>query len=625
MVREKIILGNYTYLVDFFDAMEYLDDEEHYEYFYIFKNQDFISDSIIDKDIYFISKSNFENKKFTFPLPHGVSTGYSVDCNKFNSNFKEDMLDIQLNKIYDKNSNELKLICDKVRIYLPMINTALDAIIDIENYINDSKFHYFIDLFQNYERKCDTEFKYENVVYSEYIEFYIPSINNLIYSDNIYIKEYNDCYNNETLLNRTYINANDNNDIENNTNILVPFNILYYPYKINKTIYDDGSFKIDKYFNIKPNYIISQFYSAFNVILYPYTGIDDNNVYIIDTDLNTNSNTFSINISFNLHSEIRFPIEKDFTNINDYNKYYGIPCIISKFEFPELLNKQINIPEEDMYLILKDTYLSFNGHIEEDYTEFEENPNKEYDIIFGDDYGNINKTGFFIEFAKDSSFKDVFVKQSMNLDTVIDNFIFPLDHLFTSWNDIPDLIVYRVTYIDKISLNKIVSNPVIITNEWFKYIINEDLFKLKFNKVHKKINGVMQVGNYNDNENPILFIDKINCSIIRNSEEKTDTGIVNKNTPRIIYKPIFYKTTDLQNINLIDGIPQNIGINLGEYFTKVETFKIVIEGTEYTETGRNDVYVLFSINPLKITNKSGRYILINENGDYISNGNYYIS
>ena len=59
MIRNKIILGKYTYIIEYYDAMESLTDEEHYDTFYLFKNQDFISETTIDKDIYIISEKTF--------------------------------------------------------------------------------------------------------------------------------------------------------------------------------------------------------------------------------------------------------------------------------------------------------------------------------------------------------------------------------------------------------------------------------------------------------------------------------------------------------------------------------------------------------------------------------------
>ena len=612
MIRNKIILGKYTYIIEYYDAMESLTDEEHYDTFYLFKNQDFISETTIDKDIYIISEKNFYNKNFIFPLPHGVSTGYSLNCKEFNPDLKSDTLNNQKYKLCDNNGESKSIICDKVRIYFPTINPNLNAIIDVENYINDIKIHYFIDLTNNYERHCDNEFKFENNTYSEYIEFYMPSLNNLLYNKDIYIKEYNVCS-----------IKGSNEPLNNEENLLVPFYITYYPFEIKKEINDDGSINIEKIFNIKSAFINSNFFNTLNIILYPYIGFDNSNIYIVDTTLNYNSNTFNLNLFFNLQSEIRFPFPNEIEN--DLDKYYGIPCIISNFKYPKYFNIDNNLNEKDK---CEESYLLFTGYDKDDYIEFNDEKDVD-DEFFGEELNDIKTTGFFIEMSTDKLFKDSFYKKCMNLNPseyIIDNLIFPLN-IFNSWDDVPELILYRITFIDKLACLKIKSNPVIITKEWYKYLINEtNKFKLKFSTVYKfskNIEGDMELKTLT--EDNLLFIDKINCSIKRSNENENTLEVLKKNSPKIIYKPIFYKTADLQNINLISGIPQNIGVNLNEYLSKVETFKLIIEQKEYIEIGRNDIYVIFLIDPNKISNTSGKYIITNENNDYISNGNYYIN
>lgn len=617
MIRNKIILGKYTYIIEYYDAMEFLDDEEHYDTFYLFKNQDFQSETTVDKDIYFISKKDFENNNFIFPLPHGVSTGYSTNCKEFNSDLKKDTLDIQKYEL-NNNGND-KIICDKVRIYFPSINPNLNAIIDVENYINDIKIHYFIDLTSNYKRYANEEFKYENNTYLEYIEFYFPSLNNLIYNKNILIKEYNNCYveeNGERIL--------------LNENLEVPFYITYYPFKIEKTINDDGSIESNKIFDLKSSFINSQFYDTLNVILYPYESIDDSNIYVIDSRLNYNSNTFNLNLFFELQSEIRFPFPSEIEE--DFDKYYGVPCIISNFKYPKYFNIDEGL-DESSSTYEKDkcekSYLIFTGYEKDDYIDFVDNKDID-DEVFGEELNEIKTTGFLIEMSTDNLFKESFYKKYMNLNPneyIIDNLIFPLN-IFNSWDDFPELIAYRITFIDKLACLKITSNPIIITKEWYKYLINDsDTFKLKFKKVYKvKKNSdgnIMTINNFT--EDNLLFIDKINCSIKRENENTNQLEVVKKNSPKIIYKPIFYKTSELQNINLIKGIPQNIGVNLNEYLAKVETFKLIIEQVEYIEIGRNDIYVIFLIDPNKIKNASGKYIITNESNDYISDGNYFIN
>ena len=70
------------------------------------------------------------------------------------------------------------------------------------------------------------------------------------------------------------------------------------------------------------------------------------------------------------------------------------------------------------------------------------------------------------------------------------------------------------------------------------------------------------------------------------------------------------------------NVKQNVGINLGEYMSKVETFKLTLDDSEYIEYGRNDIFVIFNINAKNITSSSGKYVITNENDDFISDGNW---
>ena len=93
----------------------------------------------------------------------------------------------------------------------------------------------------------------------------------------------------------------------------------------------------------------------------------------------------------------------------------------------------------------------------------------------------------------------------------------------------------------------------------------------------------------------INFISKISC-FVNKTENNTVTSSTSKNQ-KIILKPIFYKVKDLQNIVLRSTLPQNIGINLSEYMSKVESFKIIIGNNEFIESGNS-----IEVEPLKITN-----------------------
>lgn len=118
-------------------------------------------------------------------------------------------------------------------------------------------------------------------------------------------------------------------------------------------------------------------------------------------------------------------------------------------------------------------------------------------------------------------------------------------------------------------------------------------------------------------------IDKINCIV--HKETKGETVIYNtKSVPKVLYKPIFYRTYDLQNISMKAGLVQNIGINLSEYMTKVSGFTISIDGNSFSEFARNDIYVIFKIDTSVISNLIGQYHILDSEGEYVSSGNYNI-
>lgn len=114
------------------------------------------------------------------------------------------------------------------------------------------------------------------------------------------------------------------------------------------------------------------------------------------------------------------------------------------------------------------------------------------------------------------------------------------------------------------------------------------------------------------------FVDKVNCVIRKESSDKTIS--LQSSAPKIIYKPVFYKVQDLQNIQLYSGVTQNIGINLSNYMTKVESFILVIDGQHVLEYSRNDVYVIFRVQTNKLTTTSGVYHICNQDDEYIASG-----
>ena len=615
MNRQKIVLGNYTYVVELYKARIDLKNPT-YGKFFILREQDFMSGVTNDKHIYFINQDHYKDNVTVYPLSDRTHAGYSMNPTAFDENVSSENIHKHFYKLYKQNKGsfqETEILCDMIRIYFPIIRPRLDAILDVENLINDIKIHYLITDLNDYPRRSNTEFTYSHNSYSEYVDIYIPSLDTLLFNENIYIKDYNICSDNET-------GEQLNIQVDPVTS-LIPFNILYYPYEIKKDMTDETPVFQKSY--IRRNfYINTQFYSTLNVILYPYSGLDDSRNFVVDTSLDINSLTFNLDLSVTLTSEIKFPVASDFKDEREYEPLYGVPCIISRFNYEKTYNENI-----------VDFYLGLNGKTRDDYLFYdpEDTDSLDYkepdDEYFGEEYADIIKSGFYIEMSTDKRFSDVFFKYVINIDEkdIIDDLIFPLNNIFQDWDDVPGLILYRVTFIDKVSCIKITSNPVIITDEWYKYLVNNPIRqKLHFRKVYKKVKDNMIVGKYNDSENPILFIDKINCTVKKGSDGNGYT-VNKKNSPKVIYKPIFYRTQDLQSINIKIGITQNIGINLDEYLTKVETFKLLLGNNEYIEYGRNNVYVIFNINGVGLTASAGKYIITNEKNEYISDGEYTIN
>jgi hypothetical protein len=118
------------------------------------------------------------------------------------------------------------------------------------------------------------------------------------------------------------------------------------------------------------------------------------------------------------------------------------------------------------------------------------------------------------------------------------------------------------------------------------------------------------------------FVENVKCIIKKNTTEQS-LGLQN-NMPKIIYKPVFYKVQDLQNIQIRQNVTQNIGVNLINYLSKVESFNINIDGLKIIESARNDSYVIFKIQANKLKSTSGTYHICNQDDEYISSGQWSI-
>ena len=72
-------------------------------------------------------------------------------------------------------------------------------------------------------------------------------------------------------------------------------------------------------------------------------------------------------------------------------------------------------------------------------------------------------------------------------------------------------------------------------------------------------------------------------------------------------------------------VSENVAINLDAYKSKVDAFRLRIEGIDFVEVGRNNSGVIFKIIPSKLPQEEteGEYYIIDGNNELVTSGNYY--
>lgn len=521
--------------------------------------------------------------------------------------------------------------------------------------------------------------------------------------------------------------------------------------------------------SLESNYITN----PFTISIYPYSEISkENNNYVLDENLSTANVTYSVEYKFSLLSKLGFDQSHKISLISTFNYPYKEKYLE---EYNGNTSEALKSAYKYFYEINEDNYKYYwVNKLRIDFPEKEEKLLEEYDKLYDnseeegeisneeklltlikDNYNGIyddlrdweieeefetgmDFIGFRIQIATDSKYRNLVFNQTYSIDLdQLDDFSFNIDNVFVNWDEMPDFLIGRTIFIDRI-LNKIlVSNSVVISKEAFKYIINnQGIYNInilnkencimKEKKFNNDINGILEnykgqlnnvkdnfynslnnegfeylrtevnekfkiekeqvlsyigeikshfgvndiqsnIGNYNildylekhldnikcidrylgvvkpiierrktnlnnqinniseiniDNIVPFNFVNNINCIVEKPQNELKDVE-VNKQQ-KIIFKPIFFKTQDLQNIRLRSGVTQNIGINLVNYMTKVETFKLVIEGIEFIENSRNDIYVIFNINSNLFVTSSGKYNIVTQDDEYVSSGNWVL-
>ena len=369
------------------------------------------------------------------------------------------------------------------------------------------------------------------------------------------------------------------------------------------------------------------------------------------------------------------------TDIDKYNKGYEAIYDLYTEELDEIRHIT-EVPEEDKkFMVHENAYvltMSANQIIEEYKRLKMESFLEEYIEEYKAD---INFFGFKVEISSDKDFKYIIYSDSISLsnnfiknqisslydEEVIEDktpinlfsclnnnaFAFKVSNLFDNWLQMPEIIVARVYFIDRFLGNIIQSNDVVINKEKFKYIIND----IDYYRENTLTNFNSMIHEYTAlNKDAFNFIDKVNCTVHNDTENNAITisqikeilasnytdkleriqniidqknkqvSVINTNNSlaHIVYKPVFFKTSTGDNIQIRRNQIQNIGIDIHEYSRQAELFIVNIDNKQYKETARNTNYAIFNIDAKALENTSGTYDLYNESYEYITSGSWIL-
>lgn len=689
MNRKIINISNYMYVADLYDANTDLLDEQYVAEFVMLRNFTLINNVACDTDIYFIERSLYFNMckelresedntttLLTFPIPDSKTSGYSRYPNDFNDNYIDgslyvgDALGLDVYEILGIENSTLKpkkILCDKIRIYHPIIHKYMNAVISIENYINNIHFHYLCRPWNTYKSKSETEFKVENNTYSEFIEVWFPNIDDIfkVNKDGTFNTYYKEDLNivastkNEEFINSILVGSDkvSNYDLTENVQI-VPMNLLIQPFRIIQEIdpINETSIFAKLYLKTRTPVENNHLVHPINLTLFPYDSIDETtNIYMLDEDLPAASATFIYECKFAIKAKLGFsdgilsvintfdyPTKEYFDSI--YGDVEGTSPLIEAYKYYN------DIKEDDYTILMSKKYKELYDDIEKktslsDYDKdlvrkmanmssasdtellktWKRLKKESIEEEFKEEYGTtLDFLGYRIRIAS-----DVWMKNVIYTDTIpitldeLDDFCFKLNGIFEKWYQLPESLVIKTSFIDRCLGIELPSNFVTVTKEWFKYMINDP-------EVYRLSNLTYMNDNMTDEymkeidlaDNHVNFINNINCVVHKENEQSTIGK--SSTTMKVLYKPIFYRVNDLQSIRIRTGLDQNIGVNLVQYMTKVETFNITLGNREFKEIGRNDVYVIFNIKASELTGTSGTYNITDGDGTYISSGNWSV-
>ena len=610
MKSNTIIINGDKYLVEMIDS-----DIISTKQYVAFRNTDVINDMTVDTDIYLAPMDRdipeiWPSTNTTgIPLMSTNSDAFSESIkNEYDNPMPERSIPeyystwrwrrYSFSRLLDEDLYIKNVKTIKLRIWHPTTDLNRDMILYVDSWVNSLHIHWYCDIIQREDKHTGKERRLNQDIYNEYFEVEIPDFRDVLYGST-YIEEPSLIFRNEYSKNKIkyaedeqyskaihkdtdYKVYEELEEPEDGCIQLADMNLLLHYWKYHKE--DDGT-EMKEY--VENPYSIPEMISL-NVTLYPWKSISDNGIFTI--------NKYAKPASCYFVDDFKMSIKASFEFIN------GTISVVGRFCYPESFSS-IESAWQRIYSTDFSKYKSLSEKAK-DYEDLKE--------ILGDSLEMVKYTCIV---SSDYLSKNI-IHEEISYSDRVDDFLFPMKDLFSKWSQVPDNVYVRLIMEDR-AIGKNCSSPtVLFTKDKLKYTINEQQYtRLSIKKKETDIDD-MNKENFN-------FISNINCRIVKSNDDKQQ---IQKNSvqPRIIYKPIFFKVQDLQNIVLRSNMSQNIGISLSSYVNKVDEFILSIGENKWHESSRTSSFVIFNVNSKLIKEATGKYDILTSDNEYLSTGNYTI-
>lgn len=610
MKSNTIIINGDKYLVEMIDS-----NIVSTRQYVAFRNTDVINDMSIDTDIYLapIDRDTPEIWPSTnttgIPLMSTNSDAFSESIkHEYDNSISERNIPdwsstwgkYVFNRLLDEDLYVKNVRTIKLRIWHPTTDLNRDMILYVDSWVNSLHIHWYCNMIKKEDKHTGKERRLNQDVYNEYFEIEIPDFRDVLYGSTyieepslILINEYSQNkikYAEETnALSRTIHKDTDYQvykELENPKNgciQLTDMNLLLHYWKYHKE--DDGT-EMKEY--VENPYSIPEMISL-NITLYPWESISDNGIFTI--------NKYAKPASCYFIDDFKMSIKPSFEFVNNTISIVGRFCFPESFSSIESAWQKIYGTNFSKYKALSEKAKNY-----EDLKE-----------ILGDSLEMVKYTCIV---SSDYLLKNI-IHEEISYSDKVDDFLFPMKDLFSRWTQVPNNVYIKLIMEDR-AIGKNCSSPtVLFTKDNLKYTINNQQYTRLY--IKKKETNIDDMNKENFN-----FISNLNCRIIRNDDVINSQIQKSAVQPRIIYKPIFFKVQELQNIVLRSNMAQNIGISLSSYVNKVDEFILSIGENKWPENSRTSSFVIFNVNSKLIEEATGKYDILTSDNEYISTGNYTI-